>query len=225
MITIFARTIIVYFILIIMLRLLGKRQLGELEVSELITTILLSEIASMPISNQDIPLFHAIIPLVTIVMFEIGVSFVLSNHSKFKNILSSPPSTLIYKGKVDQKELRKNRISPEELISELRLKNITDPSHVEYAILEQNGLLSVIPKIQYQQPTLEQLNINDTETGIVHIIISQGTWNKHNLQMLNKDRSEFEKYLKKKHIALKDVFLLTMDDANNLDIIIKERAQ
>lgn len=222
MITIFIRTIIIYFLLIGTMRLLGKRQLGELEVSELITTILLSEIASMPISNLNIPISYAIIPLITIVTFEVSFSFLLSKYSVLKNVLSSPPSTLIYKGKIQQKELSKNRISPEELLSELRLKNISDPAQVEYAILEQNGLLSVFPKIEHQQATLKQLGIDDTETGIIHIIISQGTWNEYNLKLLNKRKDEFEKFIRKKGVLLNQVFLLTIDDNNNKTMIIKE---
>jgi uncharacterized membrane protein YcaP (DUF421 family) len=205
------------------MRILGKRQLGELEVSELITTILLSEIASMPIANQDVPISYAIIPLITIMMFEVTFSMLASRFSGLKNILSSPPSALIYKGKINQRELKKNRISPEELITELRLKNITDPSRVEYAILEQNGLLSVIPKIEYQQATLEELGISDKETGIVHIIISQGTWNEYNLKLLNKKKGEFEKYLHKKSTEVNNVFLLTVDDNENIDLVVKEK--
>lgn len=223
MITILIRTLIIYITLVCTMRILGKRQLGELEVSELITTILLSEIATMPIANQDIPLSYAIIPLITIVMFEVSVSFICSRFSIFKNLLSSPPSTLIYKGRINQQELKKNRISPEELISELRIKNITNISYVEYAILEQNGMLSVIPKIQHQQPTLEQLQINDKEEGISHIIISQGSWNNYNLKLLNKSKHEFEKMLKKKKLTEKDVFLLTIDDNNNIELIVKEK--
>lgn len=223
MITIFIRTVIIYFLLIGTMRLLGKRQLGELEVSELITTILLSEIASMPISNLNIPLSYAIIPLITIVTFEVVFSFLLSKYSFLKNILSSPPSTLIFKGIIQQKELLKNRISPEELLSELRLKNISDPGQVEYAILEQNGLLSVFPKIECQQATLKQLGIDDIETGIIHIIISQGIWNEYNLKLLNKEKDEFEKYIRKRGILVNQVFLLTIDDNNKKTIIIKER--
>ncbi len=222
MITIFARTIIIYFVLLVTMRLLGKRQLGELEVSELITTILLSEIASMPITNQDIPLFHAIIPLITIITFEIVFSFLLSKFTFLKNFLSTSPSTLIYKGKIQQNELLKNRISPEELLSELRLKNISDPAQVEYAILEQNGMLSVFPKSEYQQVTLKQLGIQETDVGITHIIISQGMWNEYNLKLLNKSKDEFKKYIRKKKISQKQIFLLTIDDNNKKTIIIKE---
>lgn len=223
MITIYIRTILVYLILIVAMRILGKRQLGELEVSELITTILVSEIASAPITNQDIPISYAIIPLITIMGFEISLSFLLAKYPKIKNILTSPPSTLICMGKMDQKELLKNRISPEELLTELRLKNITDPSNVAYAILEQNGLLSIIPKAAHRQPTLEDLNISEDETGIVHIIISQGVWNKYNLKLLNKSKDEFEKYLRKKHVDASEVYLLTIDDSGNRDLIIKEK--
>lgn len=225
MLTIFLRTIIMYVLLLATMRILGKRQLGELEVSELITTILISEIASMPITNQDIPLSYAIIPLITIITFEVTVSFILCKFTRIKNIISSPPSTLIKKGEIDQKELLKNRISPEELISELRLKNITDISHVEYAILEQNGLLSVIPKSKHQQATLEQLNIANEETGLSHIVISQGIWNKYNLNILGKSKSDFEKYLRKKSVSPKDVFLLTIDDSGNKELILKEKKE
>ena len=203
------------------MRLLGKRQLGQLEVSELITTIIISEIASMPIANKDIPILYAIIPLIIIMTLEISTSFLLSRFSLLRNFLSSPPSTLIYKGRIIQDELEKNRISTEELLTELRLKNITDPSHVEYAILEQNGMLSIIPKIQHQQPTLEQLQIYPNETGIVHIIISQGHWNKYNIKLLNKDQDYFEKILIKKHLSVQNVFLMTIDDAGSTNIIIK----
>lgn len=223
MITIFTRTLIVYLILVFSMRMLGKRQLGELEVSELITTILISEIASMPITNHDVPLSHALIPLIIIITFEISISFIMSKFSIFKNLISSPPSTLIYKGKIIQSELEKNRISPEELLSELRLKNITNPQDVEYAILEQNGLLSVIPKISNQQPTLKQLNIKDQEEGIVHVIISQGVWNDYNLNLLKKDKSYFQSYMKRKHVSERDIFLLTIDDAENITMAKKER--
>ena len=222
MITIFIRTIIIYLTLIFAMRLLGKRQLGQLEVSELITTIIISEIASMPIANKDIPISYAIIPLIIIMTLEISTSFLLSRFSLLRNLLSSPPSTLIYKGRIMQDELEKNRISTEELLTELRLKNITDPSHVEYAILEQNGMLSVFPKIEYQQATLKQLGIEDTEQGIIHIIISQGAWNEHNLKLLNKNKEEFEKHMRKKGVSQEQVFLLTVDDCGKKNIIIKE---
>lgn len=225
MLSIFTRTVIMYLLLIFIMRILGKRQLGELEISELITTILLSEIASLPITNQDVSILQAAIPLVTIMVFEIATSILLMKIPRLKGILSSRPSTLIKHGEIDQRELSKNRISSEELISELRLNNITDPKNVEYAILEQNGLLSVIPKAEFQQPTLRQLSLESNESGIMHIIISQGFWNDYNIQLLKKNKNVIDEQLKKRGIAVKDVFLLLIDDSENYNIILKEETK
>ncbi len=223
MITIFVRTVIIYLLLLLTMRILGKRQLGELEISELITTILLSEIASIPIANKDAPLLSAIIPLATIMSIEVLFSFLSSKSPTLKKLLSTSPSTLVINGTIQQKELAKNRISPEELISELRLKNISDISSVRYAILEPSGMLSVFPKSEYQQVTLKDLEIESNDSGIIHIIISQGVWNDYNLKFLDKKREEFEKYMRKKNVTLDEVFLLTVDDNNQKSIIIKER--
>ncbi len=223
MFTLFIRTVTVYALLIGAMRLLGKRQLGELEVSELITTILLSEIAAVPITNPDSPLSHAVIPLLAIIVFEVVISFLTSRYSFLKNILSSPPSTLIKDGIIMQKELSKNRISPEELLSELRLNGISDPSQVKYAILEQNGLLSVIPKAEFQQPTLEQLSIKAEDVGTLHIIISQGTWNDYNIKALGKSKALFQKYLSYRKISAKNVFLMTVNDTGDINLIPKQK--
>ena len=223
MLNIFLRTILIYVLLIAIMRVLGKRQLGELEISELITTILLSEIASLPITNQDVPILHAVIPIVTITAFEVISSLLMLKFPKLKGILSARPSTLIKHGVIDQKELLKNRISNEELISELRLQSISDIRCVEYAILEQNGLLSVMPKAEYQQPTSKQLKIKSEESGIMHIIISQGKWNDHNLRSLGKNKAQFEKYLRSRNAKISEVFLLLADDSGNYDLILKQK--
>lgn len=222
MISIFIKTLIVYVILVGVMRILGKRQLGELELSELITTILLSEIASMPITNQDASLIDAFISIATITLLEVGFSILISKFPKIKNTLASSPSVLIYDGVINQAQMIKNRISPEELLSELRLKNITDPSHVKYAIIEPNGMVSVIPKPQYQQPTLEDLKISTDNSGIAHIIISQGTWNEHNIKSLNMNKSDFTEYLKRKRTNVKDIFLLTIDDSGEKRLVKKK---
>lgn len=223
MFIIFIRTVIIYIILIMSMRLLGKRQLGELEVSELITTILLSEIAAIPISDPQAPLWQAAIPLMTIIAFEVTLSFLTSRYSRLRHLLSSPPSVLIRDGIIDQRELLRNRISPEELLSELRLNSVSDPSQVKYAILEQNGLMSVIPKARFQTPTAEQVHAEISESGTVHIIISQGHWNEHNLKMLKKDRAIFEKYLSYHDLKKEDVFLLTLDDSGCASLVIRDR--
>ena len=146
MIVLLIRTIIIYIFLLLTMRLMGKRQLGELEISELVSTLLLSDIASLPITNQEIPLTYAIVPILAITAFEVSSSLLLTKVPRLKYILSTRPSVVIQKGKINKSELLKNRISVDELISELRQKSITDISQVDYAIIEQNGKMTVIPK-------------------------------------------------------------------------------
>lgn len=225
MTAIFIRTIIIYLILIGTMRILGKRQLGELEVSELITTILLSEVASMPLVDRSIPLSHAVIPLVVISALEVAISYTTYKHPRLKALFFTPPSTLVRGGVINQRELAKNRIAPEELITELRLQGYSDIRKVNYAILEQNGLLSVIPKASEQPPTMRDLKLQASESGIIHVIISQGEWNDLGLRALSRDRSEFEAYLKSRGAAAESVFLLTVDDGGTKSLVLKEGKQ
>ena len=216
------KTFIIYSILLATMRILGKRQLGELEVSELITTILLSEIAAFPITNPKGSVIDSIIPIAIIVIIEIVFSLIGINFPNARRILSSPPSVLIKNGVINQKELRKNRIAAEELLTELRLKGIFNLEDVKYAILEQNGLLSVVPRSESQQPSFKDFKMNSKERGIPHIIISQGTWNEHNLKTLGKSKEHFKEYLSKHAAEEKSVFLLTIDDLNHCTLILKE---
>ena len=224
MATLLARTIIIYIFLLMTMRLMGKRQLGELELSELVSTILLSDIASLPITNQEIPLIFAIIPIITITAFEILSSFALTKFPRLKGLFSTRPSIVIQQGKINKKELLKNRISIDELISELRQKNVTDISDVNYAIIEQNGKVTVIPKADCQQPTKKELGLCPKENGICHILIADGTLNKHGLQTSKKSKAWIDQQLKSKKLALKDIFLMTIDDNGKVSMIPQNQA-
>ncbi|MDY2742362.1 MAG: DUF421 domain-containing protein, partial [Eubacteriales bacterium] len=157
MLTIFVRTCLIYVILIGTMRLMGKRQLGELEVSELVTTLLLSEIATIPLTELDVPLLYAVIPLVTILTLEITLSVILLKCPPLKNMVSTRPAVLIRHGKVEQKGLRRIRISLGELVSAIRQAGAATPTDVDYAILEPNGKISVILKKSAQPPVVSDL--------------------------------------------------------------------
>lgn len=223
MLVILIRTVIVYVILIATMRLMGKRQLGELEISELVTTLLISEIASLPISDQSIPLMHAVIPLVTILTLEVLLSMILLKVPFLKNVASARPTVLIRHGVLDQKELRRIRISIDELISEARQSGITSLDEIDYAILEQNGKLSIIPKKKASPPTSNDLNIILKETGIMHILIEDGTINDYNLKLLGHDRAWLLRYLERLGKQAEDIFLLTVNDGEEFYRIDKEK--
>ena len=217
------RTVIIYIFLLFTMRLMGKRQLGELEISELVSTLLLSDIAALPITNPEIPLAYALVPILTITAFEVGSSLLLTKRPRLKDLLSTRPSVVIQKGKIDHSELLKNRISIDELISELRQKNVTDISEVDYAIIEQNGKMTVVSKAEYEQPTRRDLGLDTKSRGLCHIIISDGVINKYGLQLVQKDRSWLEKILKKKGVTQKDIYLMTLDDCDNVQIIRRDQ--
>lgn len=204
------------------MRLMGKRQIGELELSDLVTTLLISELASLPITDNFIPLSHALIPIITLVTFEVLSSFMVVHFPTLKNFISSRPSILINKGKPDRRAMLSARISADELISELRQKGVTDLSEVEYAILEQNGKITVVQKAPFKPPTAAQLNIKTKETGISHIVVCEGKINKNSLKSLSLSKGDVEKELKKQNLALRDVYIMMIDDAKNVQIIKKE---
>ena len=223
MITLLVRTLIIYIFLLIIMRLMGKRQLGELDISELVSTLLLSDIAALPITTQDIPLSYAIIPIITISFFEISSSLILTKMPILKNLLSTRPSTVINKGKIDKRELLKNRISIDELICELRQKNITDIAEVDYAIIEPNGKMTVIPKAQFAQPSRKDLGIHVKETGLCHVIISDGKISKAGLTMIRKSPLWLSNTLRKMKKDLNQIFLMTVDDSGGIHLVEKSQ--
>ncbi len=219
MLTIFIRTVIIYILLMVTMRVMGKRQLGELDMGEFVITILLSEIASLPISNRDTPLSHAVIPIFTLAALEILISGAILRIPPLKKLLSSRPAVIISHGRLDKKVMRKVRISVEDLIIQIRQNGIFDLDEVDYAILEENGKMSIIPKSRNRQPDIAMLGLKDDNSGVMHILISDGEINKHNLLLLQKDEIWLQKVLSKQRCLQKDVLCMTMNDAGKIYII------
>lgn len=219
MYTLFLRTIITYILLVGAMRLMGKRQLGELELSELVITMLLSELASIPIADNTIPLTFSIIPIIILITLEVIISFLSIKSRNLKKIIGGSPSIIIDKGRLCKKEMEKVRFGLDELMSQLRLKDISDISDVQYAILEENGQISVIPKEYARTATLSDLKISKPEKGIVHTIVADGQISDFNLRLIGRDRKWLFAKLKKEKCPLSDVFLLSVDDAGKINIV------
>ena len=222
MLSILIRTIIIYVLLLGAMRLMGKRQLGELEISELVTTLLISEIASLPITDSTIPVVHAVIPLVTILMLEMLLSMILLKCPRLKSLASARPTVLIRHGTLDQKELRRTRISLDELISELRQSGVATVRDVDYAILEQNGKISIILKKSCSPPSARDLNIIMKENGIPHALVEDGRINDYNLSLLGHDRDWLLKKLSANGLRQEEVFYYGVDDGGEGYAIKKE---
>ncbi len=220
---ILCRTLIIYACLMLVMRFMGKRQLGELELSELITALLLSEVASLPITDQDIPLSHALLPILTLVSLEVLLSGLLLKLPFLKKLLGVRPAILIHRGKMDRDTMRSIRISSDELLSQLRLKDVTNPEDVEYAILEPNGQISVILSSTARPATTQEQGLSIKEHGIMHLLITDGKINQKNLQMAGKDERWLEKYLKARKVEMRDVFVLLADDGGRVCLQTREK--
>lgn len=218
------RTLIIYLSLLLIMRFMGKRQLGELEISELVTALLLSETASLPITNPDIPLSHAFIPIVVITSLEVLLSGLLMKLPLLKKILTVRPAILVRNGQPDRATMKDMRISNEELLSQLRQKDVTDLKDLAYAILEPNGQISVTLKATARPATTEELGVHATEVGITHLVINDGQINRRNLSLAGKSDAWLDSLLRQKKIQASEIFMLTVDDAGGVHIIPKETA-
>ena len=209
MITIIIRTVILYLFVTLAIRLMGKRQIGELEVNELVTTLLISEIGALPISDSDIPLLPSLIPILLIASIEIIISIIKNKSALIKRAVEGEPSYIIYKGRLRQKALAENRISINEVLTEMRTQGIADIADIRYAILEQNGKMSFLKTSD--SPNISKTLVVDT---------------KPNLQSIKEEGLSEEwlnKVLKERKITLSEVFLLTVNEDGTVNIIKKEK--
>ena len=208
MASVLIRTVLIYGFLALAMKLMGKRQLGELETGELISALLISEIAALPIDNPDIPLSSAIFPTLLIITLEILLSFIKNKSNRLKRAVDGEPTFIIYKGRLRQDVLRENRISINEVLSELRVMGVGDIADADYVILEQNGKLSVLQK---------------NRDRMAHALIIDGEVNEATLRSLGYNREWLNKRLAEASRKADEVFLLTVDDDGTINIIKEEK--
>ena len=222
MVTIFVRTLIVYSSLMIVLRLMGKRQIGEMEVTDLVTTLLLSEIAALPVTNLDIPISYAIIPMVLLLGLEVGSSMLLAAFPKSKKLLSARPAVLIKNGVLDQKMLRDTRLTPEELMAEVRQNGLCDLSQVKDAILEKNGKITLFPFARYAPPSVGDLSLALPETELSHVVFFGGSVLREGLALIGKDEAWLLREFDRRGLSPDALFAATANGAGKLYYIKKE---
>ncbi len=204
------------------MRLMGKRQIGQLEVSDLVSTLLLSELAALPIENHDIPLLYSVIPTVLLMTIEIFSAALQGKFPKFKNIFSPRPSILVRMGEPDFEELEKCRMSSDELLIALRRTGTTDISEVAYAILEQDGSVSVLPRAYAKPATAQDVNAENTESGMYRIIVDKGSLNKNSLGELGWSTEKANEIAKSQGFDVNTIELMLADEAGNFRIFTKE---
>lgn len=213
MLVIVIRTLILYASVITAVRIMGKRQIGEMQPSELVVAIMISDLASVPMQSVDIPLLAGIIPVFTLIVAEVFMSFVSLKSKKIRRIITGEPSIMIYKGHINEKELAKQRFNLNDLLEQLRISGYPDISEVDTAVLETNGQLSVIPKSKSRSVTVGDLNLKNAEKECLpFMLISDGEINFSELKRCGKDKNWLDEELKKKNInSYKHVFTASLN--------------
>ena len=222
MILSYIRTIILYLILIAVIRLMGKRQIGQMEASEFVVTMLVANLASIPMQDGAIPLYSGLVPILTVLGVELVLSTLSVKNIKFRKLLCGKPVILIENGKIIQENLKRTRVTLDELTGHLREKDVLDPRAVQYAILETNGNLSVFPYPAEVPASAQNAGVSVPERYLPITLISDGRLLTDNLATAGKDLQWVEKYLRKKKCVRKDVFLMTVDKADQVIFLKKE---
>lgn len=213
----FTRTLILYAIVIVVMRIMGKRQIGELQPFELAVAIMISELAAVPMQNTGIPLISGIIPILTLLIAQITISFIALKSTWARGIICGRPSILIENGKILEKNLQTEMYTLNDLLEQLRSKDIANIADVEFAILETNGELSIIPKSQKRPITPADLNIPTHYEGLPMELIVDGEIVHKNLSKANLDEDWLIGKLNERGIeSTEDVLFANLDSAGDL---------
>ena len=219
------RTIILYLLIIFGIKMMGKRQISDLQTSELVITILISNIAAVPMQDSAQPLLSSVIPIISLICYEILVSFLMLKNAKIREIICGKPIVLIKEGKVQQTALKNLRISGEDLFEQLRQSDVFSLDDVWFAIMETNGQLSVLKKPEKQPPDATMLKIETNPATIDTVVVSDGVISEHSLKVCNLDKSWLDSTIKKQNIKLEDIFIMTANKDKKFSIIRKEQNQ
>ena len=218
----YVRTIVLYLVMIIVIRILGKRQIGQMEPSEFVVTMMVANLATIPMENTEIPLPEGLIPIATILGAELAMTQLNLKSSRLRKLLCGKPEILIENGNILQKNLRKSRITLDELTGHLREKDVLDIRAVQYAILETNGNLSVFPYPKEMPASARDAGIKVRQQFLPITIVSDGELMEQNLTIAKKDKRWLKRVLEENHAQLQDTWLLTVDGANHVTFLRKE---
>ena len=222
MILAYVRTVILYLTLIGAVRLLGKRQIGQLEPSEFVVAMLLADLAAIPIQDASLPLLSGLVPILTVVGLELVLSFLIMKNVPLRRFLCGKPVILIDNGNILQENLRRTRVTLDELTGHLRQKDVLDITAVQYAILETDGNLSVFLYPEQKPASAADSGIAVKSQSIPITIIQDGFLFREDLARAGKDMVWLREVLGKRKTRQELTMLLTIDGEENLVWIGKE---
>lgn len=188
------KCIIVYFVIIFALRLMGKREVGELSVFDVVIYLVMSELLAISITDTHSSIFRSLVPIAVLALMQIAISWILLKSKRIRDLFDGKAVILIRDGCIDQQMMRKERYSIDDLMSQLHGKDLSSPDEVAFAILENNGTLSILPK-------------KSCRVRYPHPLISDGVIDREVLRSIGKDREWLTQQLGKQGTTAEAVFL------------------
>lgn len=223
MLNTFVRVSILYILVLVVMRLMGKREISQMQPFELVIAIMIADLASVPMSDTGIPIFNGIIPILALLLFQILISIINLKSIKLREIFCGKPRILIFRGRIDEHALKKEKITVNELQERLRQKNVFSLGDVEYAILETNGEISVIQKPEKRNTIPEDFQITPDYEGIPYDLIVDGKIMYKNLKHIGRDENWLNDQVKKFKIKPQEALIVTYDGKGQIFCQQKEK--
>ena len=222
MINIFVRVLIIYILVLIVMRLMGKRELGQMQPFELVIAIMIADLASVPMADTGIPITNGIIPILALLLVQLVISIINLKSINGRKIICGMPSILIYRGRIDEKVMKKEKFTINELQERLRQNNIFNIADVEYAILETSGQVTVIQKPEKRNTIPEDFNIIPEYEGIPYDLVIDGKIMHENLKVIGRDYNWLKKQVEKFKIKPEQALVVTFDGKGQIFCQAKE---
>ena len=223
MLVTFFRAILLYIIVLIVMRLMGKREIGQLQPFELAISIMIADLASIPMTDTGVPISNGIIPILGLLVMHLLISVINLKSMKAREIICGKPRILIYRGRIDEKALKKERFTINELEERLRGNNVVNLGDVEYAILETSGNITVIQKPEKRNTIPEDFNIIPEYEGISYDLVVDGKVMDKNLKKLGKNYQWLKNQVAKFNMKPEDALVVTLDGKGQIFCQEKEK--
>ena len=217
------RTAFLYLVLILSIRMMGKRQIGQMEASEFVVTMLVANLASIPMQDSAIPLYSGLLPILVVLGLELTLSGLILRSVWVRRFFCGKPVILIDNGKILLENLRRTRVTLDELTGHLRQKDVLDIQTVQFAILETDGSLSVFPYPEQRPATAKEAGIQAEKQYLPITIVEDGYVSRENLQKAGKNQTWLEEILKQNQATRQETLLLTVDSNGHVTFMRKEQ--
>lgn len=219
-----AKTFFLYIVVVVTMRVMGKRQIGQLQPFEFVVAMMISELAAIPLSEDDRKIHHALIPIGVLLASQLIMSYVSIKGVRIREIICGKPTLLIRHGKLLENNLKKEMYTINDLLEQLRFNSVQSIKDVEYALLETNGQLSVIVNSQKRPVTPEDLKIETKPESFSHDLIIDGKLIGRTLETLNLKREWVDQKLAEMGITdYSQVFYASIDKDNS--ILVQKRGE